>query len=283
MSDDPIDLAAYLTRIGYMGETTPSLSVLADLVAHHTAAIAFENIETVARRPPPLDLASLQRKMVHQPRGGYCFEQNTLFQGALRAAGFQVTGLAARVRRGFPPGFVGPRTHMLLLVDLPEGPHVADVGFGGLTPTAPLAFRMDTQQTTPNETCRLVARDDEFLLQAEIAGGWEDVYQFTLQPQLPIDYEMGNWFTATRPTAMFSENLIVTRPIPGERRTLLNRYFTRRRQNTPAERRVLRTRDEYQQILRDEFGLAVTEDDMDAVMALMARHDPDRPYDARFA
>jgi N-hydroxyarylamine O-acetyltransferase len=280
---DSIDLDAYLARIGYTGETEPTLAVLTALVMHHTTSIAFENIETVARRPPPLDLASLQRKMVRQSRGGYCFEQNTLFLGVLLALGFRVTGLAARVRRGFPPGFVGPRTHMLLAVDLPEGPHVVDVGFGGLTPTAPLAFRMDVGQATPNESFRLVAHGDEFLLQAAIAGGWEDVYQFSRQAQMAIDYEMGNWFTATRPGGMFSENLIVTQPSPGERRTLLNRYFTRRRRHQPVERQVLRERQEYEQILRDEFGLVVTEGDMDAIMALMAKHDPDKLYDARFA
>lgn len=278
-----IDPHAYFARIGYAGETQPNLAVLRALVTHHTAAIAFENVETVARRPPLLDLNSLQRKMIQQARGGYCFEHGTLFLGVLRAMGFQVTGLAARVRRGMPPGMVGPRTHMLLLVDLPDGRHIADVGFGGLTPTAPLAFRMDEEQATPNETYRLVAHNAEFMLQAAIAGAWEDVYLFSLQPQLPIDYEMGNWFTATRPNSMFQDNLLVTRPAPGERRTLFNRHFSRRRQAAPVERRVLRAREDYRQILRDEFGLAVAEADLDAMMTVMAKHDPDQPYDGRFA
>ena len=130
MDQHCFDLDAYFARIGHSGPRAVSLTLLRELVAHHSAAIAFENIDPLARRVPPLDLASVQRKLVTQRRGGYCYEQNTLFQGALLALGFQVTGLMARVRRGVPPHIMTPRSHMLLLVDLPEGPHLADVGYG---------------------------------------------------------------------------------------------------------------------------------------------------------
>ena len=76
-----------------------------------------------------------------------------------------------------------------------------------MTPTAPLRLRADLEQATPNEVFRLALIDDEFTLQAGIAGGWEDIYRFGLLPQLPIDYEAINWHTATRPNALFVENL----------------------------------------------------------------------------
>jgi arylamine N-acetyltransferase len=51
-------------------------------------------------------------------RGGWCFEHNTLFRHALEALGFSVTSLAARVLWNAPPDSpMGPRSHMLLLVD----------------------------------------------------------------------------------------------------------------------------------------------------------------------
>jgi len=43
-----------------------------------------------------LDAGSLERKLVAEKRGGYCFEQNGLFAAALRSLGFDVTGLAAQ-------------------------------------------------------------------------------------------------------------------------------------------------------------------------------------------
>ena len=283
MDSDDIDAGAYLRRVGYTGPREPSLALLRDLVARHTAAIAFENIDPIARRVPSLDLTSLQLKLVAQRRGGYCYEQNTLFQAVLRTLGFAVTGLLARVRRGLPPDVVTARTHMLLRVDLPESTYLADVGFGALTPTAPLALRPDVEQATPNEVFRLRAIGEEYLLQAAVGSVWEDIYQLALLPQLPADYAMVNWFTATRPNALFVENLMVTRPTPGLRRTLFNHVYTMRHTGEPPERRVLRTRDEYERVMVEAFGLTPEAADMTAVMALMDRHDADQPQPGPFA
>jgi N-hydroxyarylamine O-acetyltransferase len=282
MTPDILDLDAYLTRIGHTGARDVSLATLRDLVARHSAAIAFENIDPVAGRAPSLDLGALQRKLIHGGRGGYCYEQNTLFLAALRALGFTAAGLMARVRRGVPEGVETARSHMLLRVDLPEGPFLADVGFGGLTPTAPLALRVSEAQGTPNEIFRLV-RDGAFVLQGFVAGGWEDVYRFTMQEERPADYEQANWYTATRPGAMFALNLIVTLPAPGVRRTLFNRHFTERRTDGTRDRRVLRTRADYSEVLQGVFELALSVDDLDAVMAVVARHDPDAPYGGNFS
>lgn len=283
MNPDELDLAAYLTRIGYSGARDVSLSTLRALVARHSAAIAFENIDPVAGRAPALDLGALQRKLVQSRRGGYCFEQNALFLAALRALGFHAVGLMARVRRGVPASMVTPRGHMLLRVDLPEGQFLADVGFGGLTPTAPLALHHAAVQKTKHEAFRLLRQGEEWLLQAGIGDGWDDVYRFTLQEECPADYEQANWFTATRPGAMFALNAIVTLPAPGVRRTLFNWHFTERRLDGSRERRVLRTRDEYSDVLSRVFGLTVSEQDLDAVMAVVARHDPDAPYGGNFS
>lgn len=42
------------------------------------------------------ELGKVFEKLVRQPRGGYCFEQNTLFLAVLRALGFEVYPAAAR-------------------------------------------------------------------------------------------------------------------------------------------------------------------------------------------
>ena len=226
------------------------------------AAIAFENIDPLARRVPPLDLASVQRKLVTQRRGGYCYEQNTLFQGALLALGFRVTGLMARVRRGVPPHVMTPRSHMLLLVDLPEGPHLADVGYGALTPTAPLRLRVDLEQATPNEVFRL-APDRR---RVHPAGGDRRRLGGCLSVRAvaaATDRLRGDQLPhATRPNALFVENLVVTRPTPGVRRTLFNRQFSVRREGAVVERQVLRTR-AITAVLADEFGLMLGDADME--------------------
>ena len=132
-----LDLDAYLKRIGYSGPRNSTLETLRALQLKHPLAIPFENLDTLTGRPVKLDVTSLERKLVHSRRGGYCFEQNLLFKHVLTSLGFDVTALAARVvwER---PAEVRARTHMVLLVALDGRRYICDVGFGGLTATAPI-------------------------------------------------------------------------------------------------------------------------------------------------
>ena len=110
------NLDAYLARINYHDRRCANIGVLTDLHEAHAAMIPFENLDVVLGRPVRLDLPSLEAKLVAGRRGGYCFEQNSLFAAALETMGFKVQRLAARVRYGSTR--VGPRTHMVLRVDL---------------------------------------------------------------------------------------------------------------------------------------------------------------------
>ena len=238
MTAAPDDIAAYCARIGYTGAREPRLAVLQALVAAHTAAIPFENLDVLLQRPIRLDPPSLYAKLVQARRGGYCFEHNLLLLDVLTRFGFCATGLAARVRWGRAPGIVGSRTHMLLRVDLADGPHLADVGFGGLTPTAPLALAPGPEQATPHESFRLVAATGEFDLEARLGGNWASLYRFSLQPQLPVDYEVANWFTSTHPASLFVNHLIASRAAPGAATPFQQPVYGARRDGG-SERRVL--------------------------------------------
>ena len=83
-----LDTDAYFARIGYEGKASVDLATLSALHALHPAAIVFENLDPLLGRPVPLDLAALQAKLVTGRRGGYCFEQNTLFKAVLEASRF---------------------------------------------------------------------------------------------------------------------------------------------------------------------------------------------------
>lgn len=145
-----VDIDRYLERIGYTGARQPVLATLAEIQLRHTLTFAFENLDPLLKRPVRLDLPSLQDKFFTQGRGGYCYEHNTLLQAMLGSLGFAARGLAARVQWNSPPGVLRARTHMLLKVDLPEGPYLVDAGFGAMTPTAPLAFSPGDTQHTPH-------------------------------------------------------------------------------------------------------------------------------------
>src|SRR5262249_3726800 len=149
MASADFDLDAWFARIGYRGLREPTLGTLKGLVEAHAVAIAYESIDVLLDKPPVLDPASLQSKMIGSRRGGYCFEQNMLFRAGLRALGYAVTSLQARVVRGLEIDAPRPMFHMVLRIDLPEGAFLADVGFGNLAPTTALKFAPREEQDTP--------------------------------------------------------------------------------------------------------------------------------------
>src|SRR5215470_14006816 len=161
---EALDLDPYFGRIGYSGSRAPTLETLRVLHLRHALAIPFENLDPLRRRPVRLDLASLEHKLVRGGRGGYCFEHNLLFKAALDALGFRVAGLAGRVLWNLPDGVSLPRTHMLLRVAIDGQDHIADVGFGGQTPTGPMRLVADIEQETPHEPFRLRADGAGFLM-----------------------------------------------------------------------------------------------------------------------
>src|SRR5665213_3130179 len=164
---DPVDLNSYFHRIGYAGPRIPTLATLRAIHLHHPLAIPFENLDPLLGRPVGLDVPSLLDKLIHEGRGGYCFEHNLLLARVLEDLGFRVTCLAARVIWNAPEGAIRPRAHMLLRIDLGDEPYIADVGFGGQTLTAPLRLATDVEQTTPHEAFRLSTTDGDFVLQSK--------------------------------------------------------------------------------------------------------------------
>lgn len=251
------DLDAYLARISYTGERTPTLTTLRSVHARHAEAIAFENLDPLLGLPVLLDGPSLQRKLVLEGRGGYCFEHNLLFKDALSALGFQVIGLAARVLWNLPEGAVPARGHMLLLVDIDGVPHIADVGFGGLTLTGPLRLEPDTEQATPHEPFRLTRLGDEFRVQANVRDVWRTLYQFELQEQLLPDYEVNNWYLSNHPASPFVISLMAARPEADRRYALRNNELSVHHRDGKTERRTLATAAELRAALENLFLLTL--------------------------
>ena len=272
-----LDLDAYFARVGYTGLRAPTLETLRVLHARHVAAIPFENLNPLAGWPVHLDGASVENKLVRGGRGGYCFEQNLLFSRALKALGFGVTDLAARVLwRSRSDDDIRPRTHMLLLVDVQGEKHIADVGFGGQSLTGPLRFVTDVEQPTPHEPFRLLrvkgAEPEEYKLQALIGKVWKTLYRFDLQPQLEGDYELANHYLCTSEQSHFRSTLAAARALPDRRYGLANNFLSTHRPHGTSERRALKSIAEVRQVLTEIFGIrlpddAQSRDQLDAAIA----------------
>src|SRR5215471_20645739 len=177
MPGSSFDQQAWLDRIRYNAPREPTLDILHQLIFAHAHAIAYESLDIMLGRTPRLDLESLQRKMVYGGRGGYCLEQNMLFREGLRSLGYRITSLQGRVVRGMAIDAPRPAIHMLLQINMPEGPYLADVGFGNLAPTSALLLRAGVEQETPHEPMRFIDVGGELTLQAKLRDRWEHVYR----------------------------------------------------------------------------------------------------------
>lgn len=128
MSSDKIDCKKYLHRIGFVGELRPDLKALKSLHKNHLLAIPFENLDIHRKHKIILDINALEKKILFNYRGGFCYELNGLFYALLREIGYPVKMVSARVfdNNGVP----GPEfDHMALIVSLADD-WLVDVGFG---------------------------------------------------------------------------------------------------------------------------------------------------------
>jgi N-hydroxyarylamine O-acetyltransferase len=245
------DLNAYLARIGLNGRPG-----LAQVHRAHATSIPFENLDP--QRGVTVSLASedLERKLVTQRRGGYCFEQNLLLKTALEALGAEVDLLLARVRLG-AGGSTRPRSHLVLRVHAEDASWHADVGFGYGTPLEPLPFGPGAEHEQSGWRFRVVEDEPELVLQAAQGEEWVDLYGFAPQPVPPIDVETSNWWTSTHPRSPFVSGLIVAlQADDGTRTSLSDRGELALTEQTPVGRSVTPvTRDAVPELLATRFGL----------------------------
>ncbi len=251
------DLAAYCARIGYGGPLQPTLATLCAFAELQPAAIPFEAIDVLLGHGVDLRAERVDAKLLHSARGGYCFELNGLLRRALVACGFEVTGVAARVRWQLPADAqTPPRSHMALVVKVDGESWLVDAGFGGATPTTPLNLRSRAPQRTAFETYRITDGPRGVVLQLLSKPGWVDVYEFDDAAQCDADYETYNWHTSTHPDSHFRRSLIVARATPQARYTLRGTRLSVKHLGKPTERWHLDA-DGIEQALREHFGLPV--------------------------
>jgi N-hydroxyarylamine O-acetyltransferase len=205
-----LDFEAYMERIG-LGVVDRS-SWQAVHRAHATS-IPFENLDPHRGVPVSLEQEDLERKMVVERRGGYCFEHNLLLASALEHLGLQVKPMLARVRIGGAPAQARPLGHLVLQVTDSDGLlWQADVGFGLGTLLDPIPFGADLDMVYEQSgwSFRVTEDGPELVLQTRGPDGWSDVYGFLPRPVSRIDIEVSNWWVCTNPRSPFVFGLIAS-------------------------------------------------------------------------
>jgi N-hydroxyarylamine O-acetyltransferase len=249
------NVALYLQRLGYDAPPPPTLETLRELQLRHTSVFPFESLSTLLQVPVPIDLASVERKVLHEGRGGYCYELNNMFLALLHQLGYEARGITGRVVMGGPEDALTARTHRLSVLTLDGTRYITDVGFGGMVPTTPLRLDTEDEQPTPHEPYRITHHEGSYTLRAKVSGEWRALYIFDLQPQSDIDYEIGNWYVSTHANSPFLGQLMVARTGEGLRRTLNNGSYALHRMGAESERRQITDADELIELLQSEFGI----------------------------
>jgi N-hydroxyarylamine O-acetyltransferase len=277
-----MDVQAYLKRIRCQkplthGSDSPGIELLRSLHRVHMFTVPFENLDIHLGRKIVCDEARFVHKIVNEHRGGFCYELNGAFAALLRALGFRVTLLSARVARA--DGCCGPEfDHLALRVDTPrvdlDEPWLADVGFGGSF-LEPLRLESSAEQPQDGRVYRVTSSDGVFGLEVMSDGRWKREYVFTLQPRALSEFAGMCHYHQTSPESHFTRNRICSMATPEGRVTLSENMSgessDRKSDRKSSDRKLIETRagvrvetvisgdDEWRAKLRERFAVVLPE------------------------
>jgi N-hydroxyarylamine O-acetyltransferase len=252
MKAENFTLKDYAKRIGYTGELNADVSTLTEFMKRQLLTVPFENLDVQAGKIVSLVPEDIAGKILYQPRGGYCYEVNSLFAMALHALGIDYTIVGAR------PMFYPtrrPRTHMVIVAKIDGRDFLCDCGFGAFGIREPIA--LDQVNQIIEQGCdkfRLLSEDNKhFTLQAFTGEDWENQYGFDLYPHELLDFVPANFFNSKHPDTIFVQKLLVALITPTGRKILLDGRLKRiEKGETRFEEYA---KEEIPALLEREFGL----------------------------
>ena len=245
---------AYLKRIGYAGPLKPNSNLLRNLHRAHLFAVPFENLDISFGLKSICDEDAFLHKIIERHRGGFCYELNGAFAALLRALGFRVTLLSARVPR--EDGSLSPEfDHLTLRVDLEE-PWLADVGFGDCF-LEPLRFAIGFEQPQGGRKYRIVDEDGSLHVErTEPDDRWKRQYSFALTPRRLDEFAAMCHYHQTSPESPFTRKKLCTLATADGRITLSDRKLIITR-NGRREERMLGSEEEWRSALENSFGITL--------------------------
>jgi len=253
-----MDFGPVLDRIGYDGPLEATTAVLDGLHRSWVLTVPFENLDIHLGRPILLEERRFFDKIVRDRRGGFCFEMNGLFAALLRAIGFDVTLLAARVfGADSAPG--REFAHLCLHVNTPAGRYLADVGFGDAF-ARPLVLEPGLEQAIEGSRYRIVTDDSGLLMQQQNAEHqWQSRYAFTLMSRQMSDFAFMCGDFQTNPESAFRKRVMCTRMTPTGRLTLAG---TKLIVTERGERResMIPDVESFTHLMHDRFGIDLPRD-----------------------
>lgn len=259
----------YLARISCDPPVTPTLGAISRLQRSHLLAVPFENLDIHSGVDIVLDPVAIHDKVVKRRRGGYCYELNFAFGALLRALGFEVDVVSARVAGR--DGELGPPfDHMALLVAVPDEPcrFLVEVGFGDAS-TRPIPLTDGREQSDRDRDVRV--RDlgdgcwayDERRIEGDEPSNWTTQYVFETTPRRLAEFAEMNEHQQRSPDSHFRRQPVCSLLTDRGRVTvsadrLIESSITGDRHETTL------TAADRRRVLRERFGVDV-DGDLDAI------------------
>jgi N-hydroxyarylamine O-acetyltransferase len=244
----------YLRRLGVARPVVPDATALVSLHEGHLLTVPFENLSIAWGEPIVLDVASLYRKIVEDGRGGFCYELNGLFAWALRALGYEVDLLSARVRGDdgrFGPAF----DHLCLRVRASGREWLADVGFGESF-RRPLALDVDAVHEEGRVAYALRPAGGELELVRRMGDGpWTPQYRLDLAPRRLEEFAPMSAFHQSSPESPFTKRRVCTLATAWGRLTLSDRAVVRTTLDGERTEEPVRDEAAWAAALRTYFGM----------------------------
>ena len=246
-----VNVDAYLERMQWAGDRAPTQATLCALHRAHMRAVPFENLDIHRGREIVLADELLFAKIVERRRGGFCYELNGLVGGLLRALGFEVAYVSARVASGddFTPEF----DHLALLVGN-EPTWLADVGFDDSF-SEPLEISTDAPQLRDGEPYRVLRRGATYTVERGGEGLWSGVYRFTAVARRLEDFAPRCHYHQTSPESHFTTGRVCSIATPTGRATLRERRLIETSDGVRTEREL--AAGEVDGVLRERFGVVL--------------------------
>lgn len=214
----------YCRRIRFTGELKPDFATVKALMQQHLRTIPFENLNVLAGKVISLKPEDMVDKLIHQQRGGYCYEMNGLFTMALTALGIDYEWVAARplfypVRR--------PRTHAALIVEFDGVEWLLDLGFGSYGIREPMRLDLLNQPVKQSYDQFMLSQeeDGDLAVQALVDGVWVKQYGFNRNVVEWIDFAPANWMNSTHPDAIFTQKNVIVLFTATGRKLLFGQLF----------------------------------------------------------
>lgn len=218
---DDVMVSAYLARIGFSRPARTDLATLAELTERHVLSVPFENLDYHLDQEIHLDERAVD-KIVHQGRGGACYEVNPAFGMLLTALGYQVEIISARVHRA--GGLGAPLGHLMLRVTLDGSAYLVDVGFRR-NPRRPLLLGTEAVQFDPQGA---YAFGPEHQGEFDLVMDGEPMYRVDGRARELGEFRPSLWWFRTCPDSPFMQDVFCSLPTVEGRVTLKGRTLTKR-------------------------------------------------------